>query len=226
MLHHLDSHARFKVMDLIVETIRRTAIDQKRSCGYALYIQILINAKIAKHAYLIDHPHLLLQAEFEDNDVVMDDNDPSSAATRMAPEGAEAEAARNEPPPVPQLRTPTEQIYFLVSSVQGMEKNISEILQNQKSLERIVETKFHDLDVKVTQMSTSVEQLKHELDRVRTPSSTSDDEDFPPRTTLSSPPGLGQLMCQFRRQDRLHQLTHLLQYQVQLKHLQYQLLQL
>ncbi|KAE8813229.1 hypothetical protein D1007_09619 [Hordeum vulgare] len=29
-----------------------------------------------------------------------------------------------------------------------MEKNIQEILQNQKSLERVMETKFHDMDVK------------------------------------------------------------------------------
>ncbi|KAE8782550.1 nucleolin [Hordeum vulgare] len=101
LLQYLDSHTRFRVMDLIVETIRRTVADQKRSCGYGPYIQMLINAKIGKHAYLLDHPHLPLQPEFEDNVVVLDETDPSSAATRMAPEAAEAEAARNEPPPVP-----------------------------------------------------------------------------------------------------------------------------
>ena len=31
--------------------------------------------------------------------------------------------------------------------------------QNQESLERIIETKFHDLDVKVTETQTTVEKL-------------------------------------------------------------------
>ncbi|KAE8821216.1 hypothetical protein D1007_00844 [Hordeum vulgare] len=60
----------------------------------------------------------------------------------------EAEAARNRPPPVPHLKTPAGQMAFLVSTVQGMEKNIQEIMQNQKSIERVVETKFHNMDVK------------------------------------------------------------------------------
>ncbi|KAE8815098.1 hypothetical protein D1007_07607 [Hordeum vulgare] len=64
---------------------------------------------------------------------------------------------------------------FLVSSVQGMEKNIHEILQSQKSLERVVETKFHDMDVKVTELTTIVKQLQHEVDSVEIP--RSDDED-------------------------------------------------
>ncbi|KAE8804633.1 hypothetical protein D1007_19690 [Hordeum vulgare] len=130
--HHLDSHTRFGVRDLIVETIRRTAADQKRSCGYAPYFQMLINAKLGKHAYLLDHPRQPLQPEFEDNVVVMDENDTISAATRMAAEAAEVEVARNEPPPVPQLTTQAEKMAFLVSSVQDMEKNIEDILQSQK----------------------------------------------------------------------------------------------
>ncbi|KAE8802556.1 nucleolin [Hordeum vulgare] len=115
LLHLLDTHTRFRVMDLIVETIWRTTADHKRSCGYAPYIHMLINAKLGKHVYLLDRPHLPLQPEFEDNEVVMDDNDPNSAAARMA-----AEAARNRPPPVSQLRTQAEKMAFLVSSVQGM----------------------------------------------------------------------------------------------------------
>ncbi|KAI4973438.1 hypothetical protein ZWY2020_035699 [Hordeum vulgare] len=131
----------------------RTAADQKRSCGYAPYIQMPINAKLGNHVYQLDRPHLPLQPEFEDNEVVMDDNDPNSAAARMA---AEAEVARNRPPPVPWLRTQVEQMAFLVSNVQGMEKNIQEIMQNQKSLERVVETKLHTMDLKVTELTTIV----------------------------------------------------------------------
>ncbi len=35
MLHLFDVPQKFKVMSLIVETIKRIAADQKRSCGYA-----------------------------------------------------------------------------------------------------------------------------------------------------------------------------------------------
>ncbi|KAE8820367.1 nucleolysin tiar [Hordeum vulgare] len=93
----------------------------------------------------------------------------------MAAEAAEAEVAKNRPPPVPQLRTQAEQMEFLVRSIQGMEKNIQEIRQSQKSLERVVETKFHDMDLKVTELTTIVKQLQHEVDSVKIP--CSDDED-------------------------------------------------
>ena len=35
LLHIFDVPQKFKVMSLIVETIKRTTADQKRSCGYA-----------------------------------------------------------------------------------------------------------------------------------------------------------------------------------------------
>ncbi|KAE8787269.1 hypothetical protein D1007_38894 [Hordeum vulgare] len=95
----------------------------------------------------------------------------------MAAEAAEAEVARNRPPLVPQLRTPAEQMAFPVRTVQGMEKNIEEIMQNQKSLERVVETKFHNMDVKVTELTTIVRQLLHEVDSVEIPRSEDEDED-------------------------------------------------
>ncbi|KAE8819287.1 hypothetical protein D1007_02784 [Hordeum vulgare] len=89
----------------------------------------------------------------------------------MAAKATESEATRNRPPPVPQLRTPAEQMEFLVSTVQGMEKNIQEIIQNQKSYERVVETKFHIMDVKVTELTTIARQLQHEVDSVEIPRS-------------------------------------------------------
>ncbi|KAE8801144.1 nucleolysin tiar [Hordeum vulgare] len=95
----------------------------------------------------------------------------------MGAEVVEAEAARNGPPPVPQLRTPDEQMAFLVSIVQVMEKNIKEIRQNQKSLERVVETKFHNMDVKVTELTTIVRQLQHEVDSMDIPCLEEEDED-------------------------------------------------
>ncbi|KAE8807975.1 hypothetical protein D1007_15655 [Hordeum vulgare] len=87
----------------------------------------------------------------------------------MAAEAAQAEAARNMPPPVPQLRTQAEQMTFLVSTIQGMEKNIQEIMQNQTSIEKVGETKFHNMDVKVTEFTTIVKQLQHEVDSMEIP---------------------------------------------------------
>ncbi|KAE8786549.1 hypothetical protein D1007_39608 [Hordeum vulgare] len=94
-----------------------------------------------------------------------------------------AEAARNEPPPVPWLKTQAEEMAFLVISVQGMEKNIQEILQSQKSLERVVETKFHEIDVKVSELTTIVKQLQHEIDSMEI--SCSDDEEQSPLLTTT-----------------------------------------
>ncbi|KAE8773076.1 hypothetical protein D1007_54831 [Hordeum vulgare] len=71
------------------------------------------------------------------------------------------------------------QLAFLISTIQGMENNIKDILLNQKSPERIVETKLHDLDIKETELTTTVNQLKREVDVVPTPSSNSDDDDGP-----------------------------------------------
>ncbi|KAE8818840.1 hypothetical protein D1007_03447 [Hordeum vulgare] len=80
----------------------------------------------------------------------------------METEAAEAQAARNRPPPVPQLGTQAEQMEFIISSVQGMEKNIQEILENQKSLERVLDPKFHDTDVKSSDLATTPNFLELE----------------------------------------------------------------
>ena len=54
MLHVFDVPQKFKVMSLIIETIKRTAADQKRSCGYAPQIQELINSKMGTWKYQLD----------------------------------------------------------------------------------------------------------------------------------------------------------------------------
>ncbi|KAE8815113.1 hypothetical protein D1007_07625 [Hordeum vulgare] len=122
----------------------------------------------------------------------------------MVAEVTQAKAARNEPPPVPRLRTQVEKMAFLVSFFQGMEKNIQEMLQNHKSLERVVETKFHDRDVKVTELTTIVKQLQHEVDSVEIPHSDDDDDDeeSPPLTTtrFSTQPTPADIPAQETRQ--------------------------
>ena len=46
LMQLFDVPQKFKVMSLIVETIKWTATDQKRSCGYTPHIQMLINSKM------------------------------------------------------------------------------------------------------------------------------------------------------------------------------------
>ena len=123
MLLHLDQHTRFRVMDLIVETVKRVFADQKRSCCYAPYIQMLINSKLEKHIFALDRPHLPLQPDLEDNVVVMNPDHPTSAAAQ-----AEAEAARATSAPVPRSRN--EQMDLLINTFQGMQKDIKDILGN------------------------------------------------------------------------------------------------
>ncbi|KAE8812622.1 Nucleolysin TIAR [Hordeum vulgare] len=68
-----------------------------------------------------------------------------------------------------------DQLAYLISATHRREKNIAELLQNQKSLERIVEAKFHDLDNKVTELTTTINALKQEVDGLPMPSSNNDD---------------------------------------------------
>ena len=78
LLHMFDVPQKFMVLSLIVETIKRTAADQKRSCEYGPHIQMLINSKMGTGTYLLDKEHLPLHPDFEDNTVVMNEEDPTS----------------------------------------------------------------------------------------------------------------------------------------------------
>ena len=97
LLHLFDVPQKFKVVSLIVETIKTTAADQKRSCGYAPHIQELINSKMGTCTYLLDTKHLHIYPEFEDNIVVMDENEPYSAQAHEKREKARAEKAAKMP---------------------------------------------------------------------------------------------------------------------------------
>ena len=58
------------------------------------------------------------------------------------------------------LKIKQEQFGYLIASTLRIEKGLSTLTQNQESLERIMELKFHDLDVKVTEIQLVVEQLQ------------------------------------------------------------------
>ena len=63
LLHIFDVPQEFKVMSLIVETIKRTAANQNRSCGYAPHIQVLIYSKMGTCTYLLDKEHFPLRPD-------------------------------------------------------------------------------------------------------------------------------------------------------------------
>jgi hypothetical protein len=147
LLHLFDTPQKFKVMSLIVETIKRTAADQKRSCGYAPYIQMLINSKVRTSTYLLDHEHLPLLPEFEDNVVVMDPSHPTSAEAgeriRAAQAAKEAEKASAPNAPIANLKSKSDQMTYLLEATLRIEQSLANLSKNQASLERIVEAKFY-----------------------------------------------------------------------------------
>ena len=48
----------------------------------------------------------------------------------------------------------------MIASTLRIEKGLATLTQNQEILERIMEQKFYDLDVKVTEIQSVVEQLQ------------------------------------------------------------------
>ena len=163
LLHLFDVPQKFKVMSLIVETIKRTAADQKRSFGYAPQIQEMINSKMGTSTYLMDKEHFAIYPEFEDNQVVMDKDEPSSVHARANKEKARIEKATKMPTMEEAsqyfLKSKQDQLGYLIASTLRIEKGLATLTQNQESLERIMEQKFYDLDVKVTEIQSVVEQL-------------------------------------------------------------------
>ncbi|KAE8802774.1 f-box wd-40 repeat-containing protein [Hordeum vulgare] len=91
-------------------------------------------------------------------------------------------------------------------------------MQNQKSLERVVETKFHNMDLKVIELITIVRQLQHEVDSMEIPRSKEEDEhedddddenESPPPTTtrFSIQPWNTSSLCISRRKA-IHEDIH------------------
>ena len=143
LLHLFDVPQKFKVMSLIVETIKRKAVDQKRSCGYAPQIQELINSKMGTGTYLLDKDHMPIYPDFEDNTVVMDENEPSSVQAQEKKEKASTEKAAKMPTIDESsqyfLKSKQDQLGYLIASTLRIEKGLATLTQNQESLERIME---------------------------------------------------------------------------------------
>ena len=93
----------------------------------------------------------------------MDASHPTCAEAQEKREKAKAaKAAKAASAPdasIVRLKTKQDQLSYLLEATVRIEKGLATLTQNQESLERIIETKFHDLDVKVTEIQTTVEKL-------------------------------------------------------------------
>ena len=105
--------------------------------------------------------------DFEDNQVVMNENEPSSVQAQEKKEKAKKEKAAKMPTQEEAseyfLKSKQDQLGYLIASTLRIEKGLATLTQNQESLERIVEQKFYDLDVKVTEIQSVVEQLQDDM---------------------------------------------------------------
>ena len=115
----------------------------------------------------MDKEHFPLYPDFEDNEVVMNEDDPQSVQSQEKKEKAKREKAAKMPTQEEAseyfLKTKQEQLGYLIASSLRIEKGLATLTQNQESLERIVEQKFYHLDVKVTEIQSVVEQLQDDM---------------------------------------------------------------
>jgi hypothetical protein len=110
--------------------------------------------------YLLDKEHLPLRPDFEDNEVVMDAAHPTSVEAQEKQEKAKAAKSSTMPDASGvNLKTKQDQLTYLLQASVRIEKGLVTLTRNQESLERIFEIKLHDLDVKVTEIQTTVEKL-------------------------------------------------------------------
>ena len=126
--------------------------------------------------YLLDKEHLPLYPEFEDNTVEMNEEEPSSVQAHEKREKARAEKAAKMPTAEEAsqvfLKSKQDQLGYLIASTLRIEKGLATLTQNQGRLERIIEQKFYDIDVKVTEIQSVVEQLQEDVEEKKGKSTT------------------------------------------------------
>ena len=126
---------------------------------------MLINSKVGNGTYLLHREHLPLSPEFEDNEVVMDASHPTSVEAQEKAEKAKAAKTASAPyDSILNLETKQDQITYMLEETLRIEKSVDNLTKNQKSLERIVEDKMYNLDVKVTEIQTIVEKLRDDAE--------------------------------------------------------------
>ena len=117
--------------------------------------------------YLLDKEHFAIYPDFKDNEVVMNEDEPSSVQAHEKKDKARTEKAAKMPTTEEAsqylLKSKQDQLGYLLSSSLRIEKGLATLTQNQEILERIMEQKFCDLDVKVTEIQSVVEQLQDDM---------------------------------------------------------------
>ena len=130
--------------------------------------QVLINSKVGTGTYLLDKEHIPLRPDFEDNEVVMDASHPTSVEAHEKIEKAKAtkaaKAASARDASIVNLKTKQDQLTYLLEATLRIEKSLANLTKNQESLERIVEDKMYNLDVKVREIQTIVEKLRDDAE--------------------------------------------------------------
>ena len=84
--------------------------------------------------YLLDKEHFVLYPDFEDNQVVMDEDEPSSVQAQAKKEKAKAEKAARMPTTEEAsqylLKCKQDQIGYLIASTLRIEKGLATLTQN------------------------------------------------------------------------------------------------
>ena len=65
---------------------------------------------------------------------------------------------------------------YLLEATLRIEKSLANISENQESLERIIKTKVHGLDVNIIEVQTIVEKLKDDVEAAKATAEDSGDE--------------------------------------------------
>ena len=65
---------------------------------------------------------------------------------------------------------------YLLEATLRIERSLANISKNQETLERIVETKVHDLDVKIIEVQTILEKPKDDVEAARVATEDNGDE--------------------------------------------------
>jgi hypothetical protein len=130
-----------------------------------------MNSKVGTSTHLLDRENLPLLPEFEDNVVVMDPSHPTSAEAKEKIQAAVAAKAAKEASapnaPIANLKMKNDQMTYLLEATLRIERSLANLTKNQEILERIVETKIHDLDVKITEVQTIMEKLRDDINAAR-----------------------------------------------------------
>ena len=116
----------------------------------------------------------------------MDASHPTSVEAQEKRDNAKAAKTSTIPDAsVVNVQTKQDQLSYLLEATARIEKGLATLTRNQESLERIFETKLHDLDVKISEIQTTIEKLQEGIED-RNDRSTTDTFQRVPREQRSA----------------------------------------